>query len=53
MTLYKPIGDDKQGYKLTIPAKHKRADYYQLAILPVADSVYLPAGTLIYTPVRT
>ena len=42
---YKPIGDDKQGYKLTIPAIVKRADIYRFT--------YQEDGTLIYTPVRT
>lgn len=45
MKHYKPIGDDKQGYKLTIPASVQRYDLYRLEI--ELD------GTLIYTPVRT
>ena len=42
---YKPIGDSKQGYKLTIPAIVKKADLYKFE--------HKPDGTLIYTPVRT
>jgi len=42
---YKPIGDDKQGYKLTIPAFVKKSDIYKFE--------QLPDGTLVYTPVRT
>jgi hypothetical protein len=42
---YKPIGDDKQGYKLTIPAIVQKADLYKFE--------QLPDGTLQYTPVRT
>jgi hypothetical protein len=42
---YKPIGDSKQGYKLTIPASVKKADIYKFE--------QLPDGTLIYTPVKT
>jgi hypothetical protein len=41
---YKPIGDSKQGYKLTIPAIVQKADLYKFE--------YLPDGTLVYTPVR-
>jgi hypothetical protein len=41
---YKPIGDDKQGYKLTIPASVKKADIYKFE--------QLESGTLTYTPVR-
>jgi hypothetical protein len=42
---YKPIGDSKQGYKLTIPAIVKKADLYKFE--------QLPDGTLIYTPMKT
>jgi len=42
---YKPIGDSKQGYKLTIPAIVKKAELYKFT--------YQKDGTLIYTPVRT
>jgi len=42
---YKPIGDSKQGYRLTIPAIVKKADLYKFE--------QLPDGTLQYTPVRT
>jgi hypothetical protein len=42
---YKPIGDDKQGYKLTIPAIVKKADIYKFE--------YLPNGSLLYVPVKT
>ena len=42
---YKPIGDDKQGFRLTIPAIVKKFDLYKFE--------YKPDGTLIYTPVRT
>jgi hypothetical protein len=42
---YKPIGDNKQGYKLTIPAIVKKADLYEFE--------YLPDGTLVYIPVKT
>jgi hypothetical protein len=42
---YKPIGDSKQGYKLTIPAIVKKFDLYKFE--------HKEDGTLIYTPVRT
>jgi hypothetical protein len=42
---YKPIGDSKQGYKLTIPAIVKKADLYKFE--------QLKDGSLLYTPVRT
>jgi hypothetical protein len=42
---YKPIGDSKQGFKLTLPAIVQRAELYKFE--------YLKDGTLIYTPVKT
>lgn len=42
---YQPQGDEKQGYRIKIPAIVKRADLYKFE--------YLPDGTLQYTPVRT
>jgi hypothetical protein len=42
---YKPIGDDTQGYKLTIPASVKKSDIYRFE--------ELTDGTLTYTPVKT
>lgn len=41
---YTPIGDKKQGFKLTIPAGVERADYYQCT---VNDD-----GSLLYVPVK-
>jgi hypothetical protein len=44
-TYYKPIGDDKQGFKLTIPAIVQRAELYKFE--------YRKDGSLLYTPVKT
>ena len=41
---YKPIGDDKQGFKLTLPARVQRADLYKCT---VNDD-----GSLLYVPVK-
>ena len=45
ISYYKPIGDSKQGYKLTIPAIVKKAELYKFA--------YQEDGSLLYTPVQT
>jgi hypothetical protein len=51
---YKPIGDSKQGYKLTIPAIVKKAKIYEFQqVLNKTETIVLKKGTLIYTPVRT
>ena len=46
---YKPIGDKKQGFKLTVPASVSKSDLF-------ADNYKLTVhenGALLYTPVRT
>ena len=44
MKTYKPIGDDKQGWKITIPKSVKRADLYMF--------VREENGTLKYVPFK-
>jgi hypothetical protein len=41
---YKPIGDSKQGFKLTIPASAQKAELYKCTVKE--------DGTLVYVPVR-
>ena len=39
---YKPIGDSKQGYKLTIPAIVKKADLYKFEQSPKMERSNTP-----------
>jgi hypothetical protein len=41
---FKPQGDNKQGYRIAIPAIVKRAEQYQFE--------YRKDGALVYTPVK-
>jgi len=41
---YRPFGDKKQGWKITVPAIVKRAEIYKFE--------YVEDGTLIYRPVH-
>jgi hypothetical protein len=40
---YKPIGDKRQGFRLTVPVCVRRADLYKFK--------YRKDGSLLYTPV--
>ena len=42
---YKPIGDEKQGFKLTIPARAKKSDLYKCTVNEDGSLLYVPVVT--------
>ena len=44
---YKPIGDSKQGFKLTIPARAKKSDLYKCTVNDDADIITIQKRDLV------